>query len=259
MVPLFIPVDENALRHLFTRFERSLGLYYLGPILNARGTREESPDSLVWDDQAKKLLRCEFKCKVNGRGAFSKNGKFDLAIVWAIEPKSRTTVEAELRQKNGCAQILELSLLHEFRHAIEYNVSAPQTLQAQVSGDIQNRVRRLNHLPSKLCAYVTAVIGPGHIKIVEMCNLLRELRPELEGMQNKGAQNYVTALWMRQQKHEGLGYKTSAGTYTWNPRYDAATSANLIEQELRPLFRKIPTRDEVQKLKRKHLHSFSDY
>ena len=84
----FRPIDENSLRHLFSSaYAREvLSLSYLGPVLNPVGIIESSPNCMILDMRGNpfKPLRCEFKYDPSGKDDFAHNGRFDIAIIWAL-------------------------------------------------------------------------------------------------------------------------------------------------------------------------------
>lgn len=81
----FQPVDEMALRHLFSSplGEDTLRMSYIGPVLNPSGRAQESPECLIQDKRGERWrkLKCEFKYEPVNKQDFAQNGQFDMAIV----------------------------------------------------------------------------------------------------------------------------------------------------------------------------------
>src|SRR5271169_2127106 len=126
-MPLFRPIDEMSLRHLFTTSyaQEQLHLSYLGPVVNPGGTIESSPDCMVLDQRKRPFrpLRCEFKFIVLGKEDFAHNGLFDIAVVWNLQkglPKER--LRDDLLQQNGCAELIILEEMKAFRDLPAYGV-----------------------------------------------------------------------------------------------------------------------------------------
>ncbi len=223
---IFQPKDEMALRQLFsTDYAReSLGLSYVGPVLNSLGEIESSPDCIVLDQREHPFRprRCEFKRIPQGKEDFGANGVFEIAIIWAVpDGLTRKRLLDDLLQQNGCS---ELIVLKEEKAFWDLPIYTPDSISKL--GDVgvvrELILRRGMKEPTVFTLCVAAWIYPEKFSLERTLKFLRKRFPAVERMQAKGRANVITAALMT---HPPLLQKMLGNTYRWTSEIDNEAAA----------------------------------
>jgi len=249
----FQPVDEMALRHLFSSSfgEDVLRMSYLGPVLNASGQRQESPDCLILDKRAYpwKVLRCEFKYEAYDKSQFADNGQFDIAIMWKIRyPVTKESLLEQLRVQNGCQEVVILSNEAAFSHLEEYHV--PDSSEYNGIDKVEKVLLNItkNAYPTAYAAYIVTAIYPDVFKMDKMVNVLANRFPEVKGMHPKGRTNVVSKLLQTKPPLIRCLYWQH---YIWTSDISAREALKVIEQLIRTRFRReVPDSETISAFKR---------
>jgi hypothetical protein len=192
----FKPIDEMSLRHLFSSSlgEEVLKMSYLGPVLDAAGNYQTSPDCLILDKRKEefRIWRCEFKHSPSGKERFEQNGQFDIAVVWSLPSAvDKQKLLHELSEQNGCHEIVLLSEFKVFSDLPEYHIPDAHEF---------NRIDELTsvllgrRISTVYAAYVAARIYPTMFHMDMMVETLLKRFPELKKMRRRGRPNVVSAL-----------------------------------------------------------------
>ncbi|MGC8660760.1 MAG: hypothetical protein ACP5U1_16985, partial [Desulfomonilaceae bacterium] len=194
---MFKPIDEISLRHLFStrEAEELLGLKYLGPVLNAFGNVETSPDCLILDKRRSpfKLRRCEFKFMPTSASDFLHNGKFGTAIIWTL-PNGflKEKLEVELLEQNGCFEVIVMDEIKAFYELKDYNLESLRSIgNVEVVIDL---VKKRESLPSVVALYLAAKLYPRPFRMDRMVGYLNRRFPEVKDMAERGKANVVSAF-----------------------------------------------------------------
>ena len=242
---LLKPVDEQTTRHLFSKdvCEQITRISFLQPLTNPSGKILDSPDGLVIDKRTSeyKLLKCEFKFMPSGYRDFKHNGKFDIAIVWAIDP---TTIKAKLLKdlflKNGCKEILVLSEYKEFSSLPGLSKIEDLNLEQIAKMDEVEKLLIKKEKELAFIAYIAANIYPQNFSMSKMINLLVKEFPRIEKIHAKGKANIVTALIQTKPK---LIKHMYGKYYKWNDDIDSQLAVMKIGELLSSRF-EIPIPEE---------------
>lgn len=219
----FQPVDEMSLRHLFASpyAEDTLRMSYYGPVLNSSGGIESSPDCLVVDKRREtwRLRRCEFKWgDKDGRCCrqdFAHNGRFDVAMVWAIAPPlTREELERELLDQNGCQEVIVMADHKAFSGLEKYRILDDPKELAGIA-ELRSVLLESNKITFEkaFAAYIAARIYPETFEVHKMVQLLARRFPSARNMQPQGRGNLVGALL---QTKPPLIEKMYGRVYRWN-------------------------------------------
>lgn len=246
----FQPIDEMALRHLFSSKygEDVLQMVYLGPVLTSSGRIADSPDCLILDRSEKRweILRCEFKHHPSTKKDFVDNGQFDIAVVWKIlSPLDKQTLLDELRIQNGCRKILVLSEEPAFINTEEYRVPEASEFNGvdEVERVILVGVKGNTAYQTTFAAFIAAKIYPETFELEKMVSNLSNRFPEVKRMLPKGRANVVTKL--RQTKPLLIEHM-HAGTYRWTSAINANQATQVIERLIRTKFgREVPGSEDI--------------
>lgn len=211
------PIDEMSLRHLFSsdKVTNLLKIEYWGPVKNAAGNTETSPDSLVLDKRKTPytLKRCEFKFKPESIKDFSNNGSFEIAVVWDLAlPKTtgRQEFEKQLQQQNGCDELIVLNDIKAFNSLPEYT-SEQSTFHTIAT--LEAQLNKIEHDDIVYSAYLIAKAYPHPINSQKFIELLVEKFPRVRDMSIKGRANVIGRfIQMKPQLVKKL-YRSS---YVWN-------------------------------------------
>jgi hypothetical protein len=233
----FKPVDEMSLRHLFSSSlgEEVLNMSYVGPVLDAAGNYQTSPDCLLLDKRQDRytILRCEFKYTPSGREDFEHNGQFDIAVVWSL-PATLTNQELldDLSAQNGCQEIVVLREFRAFSNLPKYHIPDPHEFNgiAELTKVILHRDRIY---PTTFAAYIAARIHPKVFRIDMMVDTLSTRFREVRRMQPRGRANVVSALV---QTHPPLLRRMHGRFYRWNDEINPNGAAREIEGIIRKRF-----------------------
>jgi hypothetical protein len=241
----FRPIDETSLRHLFSSAysEDLLRLAYLGPVLTSTGTIESSPDCIVLDMRSHpfKALRCEFKFIPSSKDDFSRNGRFDIAIIWSLPPGlSKENLEKELLKQNGCSEVVVLAERKAFQELPSYTAESLSKLKLSRT-DIVRSLAIRRELPSVFTLCIAALIYPDKIHMDRMIERLTELFPSVKKMHPKGRGNVVGAFL--QTKPPFLKHMHGK-FYRWTDEIDNVSAASELTELIRVNFGHDPPTDE---------------
>ncbi len=242
---IFQPLDEFALRHLFSSaFAKSvLGLSYLGPVLNSAGTIESSPDCMILDERQSpfKLLRCEFKYIPEGIGEFAHNGRFDVAIVWKLAPglTKQSLLDALLRQ-NGCSELIVLTDMKAFCDLPPYSNAALSKLDHK---ELVRGIALMRAQSTVFAMCVAARLFPSKFEMDRMVLLLSTRFAEVKRMSPRGRSNVVSACL---QTKPPLLEHMHGQFYRWTGEIDHISGAAVLHQVLTKNFQaESPTNDDL--------------
>lgn len=246
----FQPIDEMALRHLFSSKygEDVLRMVYLGPVLTSSGKIADSPDCLILDrsEERWERLRCEFKHHPSSKKDFVDNGQFDIAVVWkTLPPSDKQTLSDELRTQNGCRKILILSEEPAFANLPEYRVPEASEFNGvdEVERVILVGVKGNTAYPTVFAAFIAASIYPDTFGIERMVSTLSNRFPEVKRMLPRGRANVVAKLLMTKTP---LLERMYAGTYRWTSAINANQARQVIERLIRTHFRReVPGSEDI--------------
>ena len=252
----FKPIDEISLRHLFSSLlgEKTLKMSYLGPVLNAQGNIESSPDCRILDSRGDKdvIKRCEFKYSPKSKEDFKDNGIFEIAIVWSIKSQAlKEQLEGEFYKQNGCGEIKVLGWEKAFRDLEEYrdfNVEEIGGMKIEeLRKIIQGKwgVREDASFPFAAC--IAARVYPEKFRVDRVAN---ELKNRFRDMRTgRRASTVVTGLFQTSPK---LVERIRYGVFRWdNEVINATVAANEIEVLLKNWFgASPPSTDIIEALKR---------
>ncbi|MEI6055970.1 MAG: hypothetical protein WCR55_07920 [Lentisphaerota bacterium] len=244
----FKPIDEMSLRQLFsTAFAQEiLKFSYIGPVLNESGSIETSPDAMVLDmsESPFRPLRCEFKFSPNGKDDFSHNGRFDIAIVWSLQPGcTRDRLKSDLLKENECFKLIVLSDFKAFRDLPPYSMDALSRL-----GDTNKiREKALNaEYPSVCALYLAAKIYPAKFQMPKMVEYLAKRFPDVKKMLPQGRSNIVSCFI---QSKPPLLTKMHTCFYRWSSEFDSVTAvAELSELIVSNFGEKIPPDEDLNEI-----------
>ncbi len=250
----FKPVDEMSLRHLFSSDygEAELRMEYLGPVLNATGLIEKSPDCLILDrrESRVKVLRYEFKFLPASKEDFKENKQFDIAIVWKIgSPLTKQRLLNELSTQNDCHEIIVLSEYAAFDNLKEYHTPGPEEFNNMT--ELRRVILKMEFL-SVVVAFIAAKISPKEFSKKTMVAYLKKAGyPEMNkwttavGNVAKGKGNIVGALCMKTLKPP-LVKKLHGDIYRWNEKINKNGAVVEIEKAIRENFlRTIPDAETI--------------
>ena len=251
----FQPADEMALRHLFSSRpgEDTLKMSYLGPVLDPSGGVQENPDCLILDKLGErwKVLKCEFKYAPNTKHDFAINGQFDIAIIWSFPPSTRDSLAKDLREQNGCGEVIVLSDDYpEFGRLPKYRVLRPRELEDRGVEYVERVLLRIRNTayPTAYAAYIAAAIHPLNFNLAEMVKVLANRFPEIQKMSPRGRHNVVTKL---RQSIPPLISFFYYDKYIWTDEINALEARSRIGDIIRNKFRReIPDNDVVARFKR---------
>jgi hypothetical protein len=247
----FKPIDEFSLRHLFSseQGEKILKISYLGPILNASGQMETSPDCFVIDRRDRqKILRCEFKYDPFSYTDFAHNGQFDIAIVWQLTKISKEKLLTELRNQNGCKEILVLSNYLIFSKLKDYNHVSIDSIETNHQLAIKTIAKNTSNFATVYASYIAAKMPNLVYSGKKMLALLKEKFPlEFLGVKPQGVSNIITSHTMTKLK---LIKKIRKDYYQWNNEINADTAASVLAEVIEISFgRELPSEDVFEKLR----------
>jgi hypothetical protein len=235
----FKPIDEMSLRHLFSSdaAKRTLGLAYIGPVLDQTGQIDPSPDALILDMRKSpyRVRRCEFKFAPTSKDDFSHNGKFEVAIVWTINsPATMESLRKDLYAQNGCEEIIALDEVSYFHKLPTYDLNAVSRNHniESVSKIIVNST-----LPQICALYIAAKAYPQRIDLERVKVYLSSLFTSVAQMRAQGRANVVTAFV---QTNPPLLKRMFGGSYEWNIDFDNITSAAHLAEIIEVNFKKQP-------------------
>ncbi|MCK9614172.1 MAG: hypothetical protein M0R48_01560 [Candidatus Omnitrophica bacterium] len=229
------PTDENSLRHLFACAEEILKISYLGQVPNEYGY-DDSPDCLVLDKRNEdryEIKRCEFKWDLkNGSADFAHNGKFDIAIIWDLPghiPQEK--LESELRENNGCTEIIILKEKQSF-----YKLNLYPTKIEEIKKQLL--IKELDKFREKILGLELATVHAAYIaakrtkfSLDAVLGYLTKKFPEVEKMAPQGRANVVTALVQMK-----LIKRLHGRYYQWSGNISPARASAEIEKILRDNF-----------------------
>jgi len=233
------PIDEMSLRHLFSSNYawELLHISYLGPVLNAAGGIDSSPDCIVIDarESPHTTKRCEFKYDPLGAQAFAENGRFDIAIVWALpQGLSRQQLTSQLLAQNGCAEVIVLSENAGFAALAPYD---SQTSSRVTHTGLVTDLAMDRPLHSVFALCVAAELYPDHFNMDSMTALLAKRFPEFAALQPRGRAGAI-AGWT--QTKPALLARMHGAYYRWTGKVDAVLAASELRQLLTTNFRGSP-------------------
>ncbi|HWW00457.1 MAG TPA: hypothetical protein VNZ64_12225 [Candidatus Acidoferrum sp.] len=239
----FKAIDEASLRHLFSSAFAGevLHLSYLGPVLDSAGAIESSPDCMILDKRVHpfKPLRCEFKYVPEGIGAFSHNGRFEIAIVWSLGPgvTKPLLLEALLKQ-NECSELIVLTDMKAFRDLPPYSVASLSKLDGiELIRDVALR----RDLPTVFAVCIAARLFPDKFELDRMMSLLSTRFPEVKQMKPQGRANVVSACL---QTKPPLLEHMHGQFYRWTSEIDSTSGAAALSQLLTKNFLADPPSDD---------------
>ncbi len=245
-MPLFRPVDEMSLRHLFSSSyaQEALHLSYLGPVLSPTGTIESSPDCLVIDRRKRPFrpLRCEFKFIPLGKEDFAHNGQFDIAIVWNLQRgQTKDGLLHDLLQQNGCSELIVLDSIKAFRDLPVYTTDVlPRLANIDVVRDIAIEMS----LPTVFAFCLAARAAPGRFDIGRLVELLAKRFPEVRKMQPRGRSNVISA---GVQTKPALIERMHGKVYRWASEIDSVSAAAELTELIRVNFdAQDPTAEDLE-------------
>jgi len=243
----FQPIDEMALRHLFSsRYgEDLLRMSYLGPVLSATGKRQDSPDCLILDRRVNpwRIRACEFKYDPCDKSAFAANGQFEVAIVWKIQsPSNKESLLEELKIQNGCQEILVLSQEAAFTHLDKYHI--PELGEYNGIDKVEKVILKItvNAYPTAFAAYIAAKIYPKPFRIDKMVSVLANRFVEVTRMHPQGRTNVISKLM---QTKPSLIECLYWQVYRWTSDINANEASKVIERLIRTRFRREVPDSEV--------------
>jgi hypothetical protein len=240
---LFRPRDEISLRHLFSSefCEERLRLSYIGPVLDASGRIQTSPDCEIWDMRQSpfRSRRCEFKHIPCGRTAFADNGQFEVAIMWALPPSlSKAQLQSDLLKQNGCGEVIVLNEDKAFAELPEYDrdfVSRMTDLGGFKEVVLDSKIQSVWPL------YIAAKIFPDKFHLDDMIGLLCSKFPEVKEMQPRGRGNVVSAFLQTKPK---LLEKRHGKFYRWAGEIDSQVAVTELSIMIRDRFQEHLPDDE---------------
>jgi len=239
----FMPIDEASLRHLFSSAYACevLHLSYLGPVLNPAGAIESSPDCMILDMRAHpfKPLRCEFKYVPSSKDDFAHNGRFDIAIIWALPPgRSKKELLEELLQQNGCAELIVMNYMKAFCDLPAYHIDS---LSRVGFVDIVRSLALRRRFPSVFALCIAARIFPDKFRMDKMVDLLSARFPEVKKMQPRGRSNVVSAFI---QTKPPLITRMHGKYYRWTSQFDSVSAAAELTELIMVNFGEQPPSDQ---------------
>ena len=172
-----------------------------------------------------KPLRCEFKYDPSGKDDFAHNGRFDIAIIWALPSGlSKKNLIQELLQQYGCAELNVMSDMKVLRDLPEYN---SDSLSRVSSVDIVRSLALRRKFPSVFALSIAARIYPDKFCMDKMADLLSPRFAEVKKMQPQGRSSVVTAFM---QTKPPLIVHMPGKSYRWTSQFDnISASAELTE------------------------------
>jgi hypothetical protein len=246
---IFKPIDENSLRHLFsTKYAQELlHLSYLGPVLNCSGQAESSPDGMILDMRKHpfRSWRCEFKFIPQDKGEFSHNGKFDIAIIWALpNGLSKAQLNNALLEQNGCFELIVLDQMKAFHDLPVYTLDSLSRV-TKFGGDIIKNLAIRRRLPSVIALYMAARLaqqGQG-FKLDRMVNFLSNRFQEVAKMLPQGRANIVSAFI---QTAPPLLEYMHGRTYRWINDFDSELAAQVLAELITVNFQsQVPAKQDL--------------
>lgn len=245
------PVEESSLRHLFSSCfaEESLKLTYLGPVLNAAGRIEDSPDCLVLDRRRRKpeILRCEFKYSPTSAKEFEHNGRFDLAIVWKLAaPLTKKELGDKLSAQNGCREVIILSESKEFAGLKPYE--NPRSEEFNGLEDLRRVILQRDKYSAVYCAFIAASIYPKKFRLGKMLEHLSSRFEDVRNMRKKGKANAVTQ-WL--QTKPPLIRKMHGAFYRWTDEINSGIAVKEMLEIIHTNFAETPpSPQEVEEIEK---------
>lgn len=248
----FQPIDENSLRHLFSSSyaEDILKMSYLGPAINESGEIETSPDCLILDKREEqwRTRRCEFKYTAYGKGDFTQNGNFDIAILWSMSPPlTKQNLREDLLAQNGCQEIIVLNEHKDFHSLEKYAVIDPKQLNG-IEGlrTVLLEIPRIKY-PTVFAAFIAAKIYPEKFELRKVVNELSKRFPDVKKMQPQGKANVVVKLL---QTKPPLIKKMHGRIYRWHDNINAHFAVKEMEEIIGARYDEdIPSSDIIDLLK----------
>ncbi len=246
---IFKPVDEYSLRHLFSMkySQELLHLSYLGPVLDSSGQIESSPDCMILDMRKSpfRALRCEFKFlrPKQDMSEFSRNGKFDIAIIWGL-PNGFSKAQAEnyLLEHNGCFELIVLDQMKAFHDLPAYTLDSLSRV-SKFGGDIIKNLAIKRSMPSVIALYMAAKLAPRGFKLDRMVNFLATRFQEVAKMRPQGRANVVSAFL---QTTPPLLEYMHGKTYCWTSDFDSEFAAQVLAQLIRVNFQnQVPANQDL--------------
>lgn len=239
----FKPIDEMSLRHLFSTAyaQEVLRLSYVGPVLNSAGSIESSPDCIILDMRKHpfKPLRCEFKYIPQGKEDFAHNGRFDIAVIWALPPsRSKQQLNSELLTQNGCAEIIVLEENKAFHDLPSYTTDV---LSRIGSNDIIRTLAIKRAFPSVYALCIAARLYPDKFDMDRMMELLSSRFPSVKKMDPKGRSNVVSAFI---QTKPPLLTIMHGKSYRWTSEMDSMSASAELTELIRANFGETPPTKE---------------
>jgi len=216
---------------------------YIGPVLNAAGTIETSPDCLILDRRRTpfKSLRCEFKYIPASKQDFAHNGKFDVAIVWALPSNLRKEqLRDDLFQQNGCDEVIVMSEFKPLRELPDYN-----QMDFSSFGSIEDikKVVLDRDFPAVFALFIAAKICPKKFQMEKMVALLTSRFPDVKRMTPTGRANAVSAFL---QTKPALLKRMHGSYYRWNSEIDNAAAVGLLAEIIAANFvESLPSADDI--------------
>jgi len=225
----FKPIDEMSLRQLFsTAFAQELlRLAYLGPVVNAAGAVETSPDAMILDMRRSPYqpLRCEFKFSPGNKDDFSHNGRFDIAIVWSLpQGCNRNQLTADLLGQNECSEVVVLSDTKAFRDLPPYSMDALSRLGG---ADVVREKALKTEFPSVCALFWAAKLYPNKFRMDRMVDYLAKRFPAVKKMQPKGRANVVTAFI---QTKPPLLSRMHGNYFRWSSECDSVVAVGELSE-----------------------------
>lgn len=224
---IFKPIDEISLEHLTSTefFVSVLNIEYYGRVINDAGQIETSPDCLILDKrhQPYSLKRCEFKYIPPNATAFAHNGDFDLAIIWDLpQPLTKPQLLNDLRDQNGCQEIIVLNKIRHFNRLPDYNI-----LEDVNYALVQNLREFLlaNSFHVTYAAYLIAKAYPKNINKTRLIEHLTNQFIEIRNMRPQGRGNIIGRFRMTRPNYIN---KMFGNYYKWNNQYEPNSSINLM-------------------------------
>jgi len=251
------PIDEMSLRHLFSssQCESILKMEYIGPILNSSGSQESSPDCFVLDMRftAWKVQRCEFKFIPASKRDFEQNGKFDIAIIWALPLNIRKEqLLQELLQQNGCNEVIILSEFKVLSDLPRYKI--PHINDFYKIDEMKNILLALNP-PTVYSAYIAASIFPKGFHMDHMVRVLTSKFPMVTRMHPRARAQIVGALL---QTKIPMIVKMYLKIYRWNDLLNPTISKKIISDIIINADKEIPDTDTIKKFKNADLDRITE-
>ena len=240
------PIDEMSLRHLFSEVSSAkvLQIEYWGPVTNHLGQIEPSPDCIVLDKRKEpyRFRKCEFKFIPRNADEFSRNGNFDVSIIWDL-PKGidREAFQEKLRTQNGCLELIVMTEISFFRNLPEY-MKSDNTNYSLIQQ--MNKYLLANDSDVAFSAYLIAKAYPKMFNSKKLSDLLSDKFQRVKDMEPNGKANSISRflqLNIPLIEHQYKNY------YRWNNVYEPKVAIHSIERLLKEKFElNIPSDDWVE-------------